>query len=455
MQQLGSCALALSLLAIGCTTQDGDPADDVGMHEQGLTEVRIDARALLNVGITQVTLEAGGQSEDLVLNASTGTFDGSLFLPAGPQSLVARAFAGATLVGASNPTQVDIQSGQVTRVVMRILDLTGSAPPVFGPILDSLVFPATAQAAAPVAFTAAVVAPASDPVSYAWSSSCADSTFSAPDSATTSWSKAAQGSCTISMLATSNGFSIGQSFQIVVFPTGTAGGAVDASASFVSAPSIYFGFPDAGCYVAPDGNSSCAGSLASPSITSYGVSVMGWGGSTPGSLTVSDNCGGHFGMTNSGPDYRSGSWLPPTGAGVCILTASATNGDGLVSTLSAAILVRAGTPATAQPPSIWGQLYPGFNCYLDSSSATPVDCGSIPAGSPMSLYGYVNWSDGTPGSVTLSDSCNSGLEQPTNAYNFNNYWNLPNLSGQTCTLTAQVTNLQGGTSQASAQYHVQ
>jgi hypothetical protein len=455
MQRFCSCALALSLLAFGCTTGDGDPADDLAANEQGLTEVRIDARALLNVGITQVTLEAAGQSQDLVLNASTGTFDGSLFLPAGPQSLVARAFAGATLVGASNSTQVQIQSGQVTRVVMRILDLTGSAPPVYGPILDSLVFPATAQATAPVAFAASVVAPAGDPVSYAWSSSCADSTFSAPDSATTSWSKTTQGSCTISMLATSNGFSVGQSFQIVVFPTGTASGAVDTSALFVSAPSIYFGFPDTGCYVLPGSNSSCGGSIASPSITSYGVNVMGWGGSTPGSITVSDNCGGHFGMTNSGPDYRSGSWLPPSGAGVCILTASATNGDGLVSTLSAALLVRAGTPATAQPPSIWGQLYPGFNCYLDSSLATPMDCGSIPAGAQMSLYGYVSWSDGTPGSITLVDSCSSGLQQPSNAYNFSSYWNLPNLSGQTCTLTAQATNLQGGTSQTSVQYHLQ
>ena len=436
-------------------TAEEDPADDVAETAQGLTEIRIDARSLLDAGITRVTLEAGAQAEDLVLNPATGTYDGTLLLPAGPRSLVARAFAGAALVGASNPSVVDVQSGLVTRVVMRILDLTGSAPPLYGPILDSLVFPATAQAMAPVAFTAAVVAPAGDPVTYAWSSSCADSTFSAPAAATTSWSKAAQGSCTITMLATSNGLSIAQSFQMVVFAAGSASGAIDASALFINAPSLYLAFPATGCFIAPGGNASCAVPTASPSVTSVDVSVTSWGGSTAGAITLSDNCGGRFGTLNTSPDYRSSAWLPPLGAGLCILTASAVSADGIVTTLSAAILVRAGTPSTAQPPSFYGQMFPGPSCNFDSGSPTPTDCGPIPAGMQMSLFGSIYWADGIPESVTLLDDCNGGLTPPSSLYNFNSVWSLPSAPGQICTLTVRATSLQGSTSEASVRYHLQ
>jgi hypothetical protein len=453
--RLCTSALLLSLLATGCTL-DGDPADDVGTIDQGLAELRIDARSLLDAGVTLVTLEAGGQTEDLVLNPATGTYDGTMLLPSGPQSLVARAFAGTTLVGASNPTAVNVQPNQVTRIVMRVLDLTGSAPPLYGPILDSLVHPATAQVAASVSFTAAVLAPAGDPVTYAWSSTCADSTFSAPAAAATSWSKPTQGSCTVTMLATSNGFSISQSFGIAVFPAGSASGAVDASAEFIAAPSLSFSLPGAGCFLYPGGNASCTATIASPNTTSYDVSVMGWGGSTPGTLTVTDNCGGQIGTTNSYPEYRTGHWLPPVGAGVCILTATAVNGDGISSTMSAAILVRAGTPATAQPPTINAQIHPSFGCYLSSSSPSPapLDCGDVSPGTQLYLYGNMNWANGTPGSLTLLDTCNGGLIQPNDAYNINSPWTVPNVTGQTCTLTIRATNLQGVTSEASALFHL-
>ena len=452
--RLCTSALLLSLLATGCMDREGDPADDVATTEQGLTEVRIDARALLDAGITQVTLESGGQSEALELNPATGTYDGAIILPAGPQSVVARAFAGSTLVGASNPTNVDVQAGQVTRIMMRILDVTGSAAPLYGPILDSLVYPTTAQAMVPVSLTASVVAPAGDPVTYEWSDSCPDSTFSAPASATTSWSKAAQGPCTITLLATSNGFSIAQSFEVVVFPPGSASGAVDASATFIGKPSLILAFPEAGCYLSAGGNASCPVTIASPNVTSYDVGIMSWGGSSPGSITLSDSCGGRFGTSNNYPEHRTGAWLPPVGAGVCILTATAVNGDGIAATLSAAVLVRAGTPPTAEPPAISGQAMPGSNCSLDSSSPAPSDCGAIPAGARVHLYGSIAWANGTPGSVTLLDDCDGGLIPPYDAFYFSSPWNLPSTPGRTCTMTVRATNLQGGTSEASLRYQL-
>lgn len=451
--RLRTCALLLSLLTIGCMDPAGDPADEVATSEQGLTEIRIDADALLAAGITQVTLASGAQSKELVLNPATGTYDGTLILPAGPQSVVARAFAGMTLVGASNPTEVNVEADKVTRVMLRILDLTSSAPPLYGPILDSLVYPATTQAMAPITLTASVVAPVGDPVTYEWSSSCADATFSAPAAATTSWSKAAQGSCTITMLATSNGLSVTQSFQIVVFPAGSGSGAIDTSASFISVPRLSLEIPTAGCLISPSSNASCAGSFASPSVTGYRANVTSWGGSTPGPITVTDNCGGKVGTQYRGSDYRSGHWLPPVGAGVCILTVTAVSGDGLVATLRAALLVRAGTPPASAPlPSITGSLSPG-PCSLTTPS--PIDCGAVPAGTTKNIFGNVSWGTGTPGSVTLSNDCNSSLNQPTSAYSFSGPWILPNLPGETCTLTIRAVNLQGGMREVSAQYLLQ
>jgi hypothetical protein len=454
--RLCTSALLLSLLATACMTDEADPADDGGAAHQGRTEFRIDARTLRDANITHVTVEGGGQSQDLVLNYATNTYDGTMLLPAGPQSLVARAFSGPTLVGASNPAGVTVQAGQVLHVDMRILDLTGSAPPVYGPILDSLAFPTTAQVGTPVTFTASVVAPVGDPVTYGWSSTCSDSMFSTPTAATTSWSKAAQGACTITLSATSNGYGISQNFGIVVFPAGSGSGGVDVSASFIAAPSLYFSLPEASCYIGPDGgNSSCYVAMASPSVASYNVNVTSWGGSTPGSLTVSDTCGGHFGTAYNNPENQSGYWLPPVGAGVCILTANAVNGDGIVSTLSAAILVRAGTPATAQPPSIFGQMSPGPFCVFDSNSPMPTDCGAIPAGMQMVLYSGLSWADGHPGSVTLLDDCNGSPTQPSNSYNFTSLWSLPSAPGQICTLTVRGTSLQGSTKEASVRYHLQ
>src|SRR5262249_37447330 len=156
------------------------------------------------------TLAAAGQSQDLVQNFTTGTFDGTLILPAGTQSLVASAFSGDTLVGQSQPVSVDVQPGVVTRVTVRILDLTTDTP-IYGPIVDSLSLPTTTEAGTHVTFAISVVAPLGDPVSYSWTSDCPDSAFSTPDAAATGWSKPTQGACNITVTATSNGFSVAQS----------------------------------------------------------------------------------------------------------------------------------------------------------------------------------------------------------------------------------------------------
>jgi hypothetical protein len=443
------CTLIISLMAWGCTTADEDSPTT---GAQGRAEIRVDTAQLQSFDITHVTVDAGGASQDLSLNPTTGTFDGTLILPAGPQSLVARAFAGEAQVAASNPTPVTVAEGVVTRVTLRILETTAGAPPLYGPIVDSLSYPTTTQAGAAVTLALSVVAPAGAPVTYAWSADCPDATFSAPQAATTTWSKATEGSCTIHVNATSNGFTAAQSFVIVVFAAGSASGGVAVSGALITRPSLSFSLPDQGCFLAAGGNASCSGTtLASPGVASYGVSVFNWGSDLPGTLELSDNCGGRFGASFTGNGSQSGSWLPPAAGGLCILTARAVNGDGLAGTLSAALLTRPGTPPTAQPPQINAQIN---NCSLASGQPTR-DCGPVPSGAPMFLFGNVSWLDGHPASLTVTDNCGGGFTPENPEFgNLHNNWTAPITPGATCTLTIQATNLEGVTSTASALYHL-
>jgi hypothetical protein len=440
---LSSMVLGIvSLLAVGCGNGDGI---------RGMAEIRVHALQLSAGNITRVTVEAGGLSQDLTRNPTTGLFNGTLLLPVGTYDLVARAYVDANLVGQSNPTPMEIQAGIVTRVTLRILSTTGGGQPNFGPILDSLTYPTSTQAEAQASFAISVVAPNNDPVAIEWASDCADSTFSAPQSPTTTWSKASPGTCRITVTATSNGISLTESFSIVVFPAGSASGAVTVDGVFVEAPSLYLSLYNGpqGCSVAPASQSaSCPGSVASPNVAGYQVNVFGWGNSTPGTLAVSDNCGGRFGATYQNPDSVSGNWLPPVQAGVCIITASAVNGDGVAATLRAAILVREGTPRTASPPRINADFFGYGYCQL-SSDNSPANCAPMPAGNGGNLQGGVNWVDGLAGSVSVTDDCggtfNRYSSDPASVYGT---WTPPNSPGATCLLTIRATNLEGITSEA-------
>ncbi|HEX8111707.1 MAG TPA: hypothetical protein VF516_28445 [Kofleriaceae bacterium] len=327
----------LSVLTFGCTTRAGDRVDG-----QGIAELRVGAASLGITGITRVTVQSADVSQDLVFHEDDSAYEGTVILPAGTVTLVASAFNGDALVGQSRPTPVEITRGAVTRVFLQILDLRQSGPPRFGPIFDSLSFPTTVTAGDVATFTIAVIAPAGDPVTYAWTSDCTDATFTAPDAATTGWSKPTQGICHVRVVATSNGLSVTQNFSIVVFPASDSG-AVDVTAGFVFAPAVAFQISGAGC-LALDQDASCPTPIASPTVVNYSLSVFSWN-SFPGTgtFTVSDNCGGTFFPEFQNRDFVTGQWLPPVTAGICILTARAVNDPGAVTIRGAAIVVHAGT----------------------------------------------------------------------------------------------------------------
>jgi hypothetical protein len=419
-----------------------------------MAEVRADPGAL-QASLARMTVVVDGASQDLAFNQATGTFVASLFLTVGQHVVVGRAFAADdALIGESHPVAVQITTGAVTRIELRVLDLTGGTPSVFGPLFDSLTFPTSTQAQQSASFALSVIAPAGDPVSYAWTSDCSDSVFSAPGAATTGWTKPSAGSCTVNVAASSNGFTLVRSFQIVVFPPGSGDGAADVSATFILAPQLFTNL--ANCGVVAGNDSSCQAEITAPSVAPVSVGVFSWGGSSPGSFEVSDDCGGSVGLDTQFPDFVSGFWLPPVAGGLCILTVRAISADGVIGKMSIAVLTR---PGTAPPiPPVPQMFASGGNCTLVPTGAPPPDCGAFAAGAQRTVNASVSLTGGHFGSAVVIDSCagtfpvrpSPGLGQMVGT------WTVPGAApGTMCLTKLRVTTLEGSVGELHAKYRLQ
>lgn len=431
-------SLIVCLLAVGCATAD---KESTSAENQGIAELRADAASLQAFQVTRVTVAIEGQtSQDLVFNSVSGTYDAALFLTAGTHTLTARAFAGDAQVGSSNPVTVAVQPGGVTRVVLRIIDTSNEAP-LFGPLIDSVVFPTSIEAGGAASFTVAVVAPGNDPTSVLWSTDCGDSSFTAPDATTTSWTKPTPGSCQITVSAGSNGFVVQSSFTVVVFPVGAQNGAVDASGVFVAAPQIQFFASGLSCSVFSGINQTCQRTLTAPTFTDFNFTVSTWGISTPGSLTVSDNCGGHIGLNFRNSDFFSGNWLPPASGGLCILKAHAVNAEGGVGELSVAILSRPGSLPVTENPLVSMQSVNG--CGSSSNFPQEGECLPVSVGSRMTVSAGAQYFDGVPGSLTITDDCGGGFFEGSSPGFLTRDWTVTGNPGDTCTVVVRGTNLQG------------
>jgi hypothetical protein len=336
-------------MPLACATEREEP---LAADSQGVAELRIDDSFVTDLDISKVVIRAeDGRSQTVTRNRATGTFDGALLLSEGTHSLVASAFTTRflidTLVGQSRPTPVEVRRGAITRVMIQILDLAVPPSPKFGPIIDSLSFPTTVEAGDAASFAISVVVPASGVATYSWTSTCQDATFSAATEATTSWTKPSEGVCTINVVAAANGFSVSQSFVIAVFAAGANNGAVMVSGVFVTAPGIDLSL--LGCIGSTGQNSSCQAKIASPAEAPYQLTVFNWGSAVPGTIELSDDCGGRFDEASRNPGDRSGAWLPPVDGGLCIITARAINDGGLAEVVAIALLTRPGTPPMAAP----------------------------------------------------------------------------------------------------------
>lgn len=449
-QSIWVAATAAALLAAGCVGAEPPATDDTGRVEVLLLTPQAGA-----FEVTRVALQTNnGVSADLTRNPQNGQFTGTLLLPAGMHELTGRAFRDAEVIGVSNPVPVDVQAGGVSQVMIQLLDTTGGNQPDFGPILASLSHPASSTAGAEVLFAAQVIDPDGTPVSFEWADDCDDSTFTAPQAAQTGWSKLAPGTCNVTLVASSGPASIFNSFEVVVFPSGTNQGALQLVTQFISAPAVALNLASGPKFCITSSfsaDASCQEAFASPEVPLV-VSNIDWAGGIPGTVTLSDDCGGSFGVTYHDAFLQQANWLPPVEGGLCRLTVRATNGQGVVGQLSMAVLVREGTPRVpASPPTVFAGLFLANGLCSTTGGAPALLCPFTMAGSTQFLELSVSWNDGLPGSFEFTDGC-GGVFTDANSSPSAGYalqeWRAPATAAELCPITVTATNLEGQSTSA-------
>jgi len=434
-----------ALFAAACEGPEGPDAEAMGTAHFGVVAPQVFPFELTRVSVESDT----GFSIDLARDPGTGTFVGTLLLPAEVTELTGFAFVGDELVGASNPVPADIQPGVVTRVTIQILDTTGGGQPGFGPLLESLSHPTTTTVDSQALFAVSFLDPDGTPMSIDWSDDCDDSTFTAPQSAVTGWTKATPGGCRVTVTGTAGGQSASASFSIVAFPAGTLQGGAEIVADFIAAPVIDMQLtaPDGACSVNPfSANASCAVPIASPTSTTVRAFV-GWQNGTPGELTIFDDCGGNFSFPSPAP-FIDAIWLPPVQGGLCRITARAVNQEGVVGEISMAVVAAPGTPR--QPvgaPQINVSLSGTLAFCFGSSASGEVFCGPLTTtDAVVNLNGSVFWDDTLPGKIAFADSCGGtfvgGAANPAGGF-FSGQWQPPAAQVRNCTMTVTGTSLEG------------
>lgn len=166
-----------------------------------------------------VTVTPAGTSADLD-PLSPGTFSRKLSVPAGPQTVTATAWAGATPAAAGSGS-VTVIKGQTVQLSIAALDVTGPAPaPDHSPVITSLSASAsTVEVGDQVSLAATALDADGDGVAFLWTaapSGCG--TFAAPASPSTTWTAAVPGTCVVTIRASARGLSDTRSASILVSP---------------------------------------------------------------------------------------------------------------------------------------------------------------------------------------------------------------------------------------------
>jgi hypothetical protein len=275
--------------------------------------------------ILEVTLTAspGGYTATLAYDPADGQFKGSLLLPVGAYTVAAVAWAdtdgdGTNESAGTATTPVVIVDGGTAVAVLRIVDT--SAPPSVpdhAPIISAVTASDVAGAVGqPLTFSATAVDVDGDAMTYAWTASC-DGTFSAPTAATTTWTPAFEGLCSVQLEVTANGLA---DVAYLDVPVGSGGpsGTVQVTVSFQERPYVSWVYLDP-CYVdrVYSSDASC------PDDFGVGQDVLLEVGANVDvdSIAVTDNCGGSFYVFDTQPSYVQGLWTPPATPAVCVITA--------------------------------------------------------------------------------------------------------------------------------------
>lgn len=346
LQSSLSAVLFAGMFASSC----GNQAET---HEAGHANVSISAMTS-SQAITSITIEAQPANiiRDLAYNKTAATFSGSLMLPAGTQTLTARAYVDTQAVGQGAAT-VTIVAGQTASVFLKILDTSAPTPmPDSSPGIVALVLSTTRPTVGqPVTMSVSAADPNGDPLSYAWTSNCTSGSFSTTSSADTTWTNTAVGVCTVTATVTAKGKSASQQVDIVTLDV--ASGVATVEGSYVSAPIISHTTASGSGFSCSryhsDSDATCLQSLSPGQVIqiasyfTFGEPPSADGGTGSIDVTLTDNCGGPMlhlnASTLSMGNSAHTSWTAPSTPAVCVLTLTVTQ-ETMVDRLSFAVVVR-------------------------------------------------------------------------------------------------------------------
>jgi hypothetical protein len=281
------------------------------------------------VAVTRITVDVvpAGLSQELTYDAGTGAYGATITsVPSGPQTITVTAYEGATAVGAST-TQLTVVSGQVAQISLTVLDTSGAvAVPDHGPVITSFVVPqSSANAGDGLALTSTAVDADGDTIAYAWTVTPGCGTVTSPRTASTTWTVAGSGSCTVSLTVTAGGKTDARSASVAV---SALPGSISIAGSFIPNPRI--------TSIALLKGATTVWSVARTGTdatdhtplqqgTVYGV-VLTLDPIADGTVGLAKDatCAGTVGAPSYafGASTATGSFTPTASSGICILTAS-------------------------------------------------------------------------------------------------------------------------------------
>jgi hypothetical protein len=174
----------------------------------------------------------------------------------------------------------------------------------------------------------------------------------------------------------------------------------------ISLPSGFF------CTVVSDSQDRTCDSAIALNGQAVVEASVDWGGREPGSLEVSDDCGGDLAILASDPGSFQAEWTPPATPVTCVVTARATSEDGTSSELSATVMVQ-GNGLQGGFPRISVKLsHSNGICVLPVGQAEQTCSEPITAGDLIAAEVQVDWGDLLADQVSVSSLCGDGVPPP-------------------------------------------
>lgn len=342
----GLCAaVAMAVAFAGCGGSGGSEEKPT----RGSAAVRIVGLQAM-AGVTRVTVAAtpAGTSVDLTADATAGTYSGTLSLPAGSQTLTARAYAGDTLV-AEGSASVTIAGGSAISVTIAVVDVTGPGPgPDHSPVLTSIsASPTTVIAGQTSTLRAEARDVDGDAITFTWTaapSGCgtfAPGSATAATSATTTFTAIAAGACTVTVEAAARGLADTMAIGLTVLLPVNVGGVLVPHPAIGS---VEFLSPSTATVLRSAADATVRREWAATVPVSLKVTWDDTPWLARSAATLEDDCGGAVVSTGTAAASETFAWTPKAGP-VCTLTARVER-QGLVDTLAVAVLV-GGPPACA------------------------------------------------------------------------------------------------------------